>query len=159
MHAEGRVTVSLKHLMVKRGFIDVPSHGFSMFPLIRTGYICRFVPVEPSELKKGEIVLFTVHNQTMVGHRYYGMRKVGEETYYLFRGDSNPSYDPLIHGEQIMGRMVWIRKQGRTLHTGSTWMKLWGMVLVRFPQATRLIHYVLRFRRSRRGMSISPWIS
>lgn len=149
MQVDNRVVVSLKQMMSKKGYIDVPSHGFSMYPLIRTGYVCRFVPAEPGELKKGDIVLFAAPNRTMVGHRYYGTRTIGTERFYLFKGDSNPSFDPPIRGDQVMGRMVWIRKPGRTRRTDSIAMKAWAALLVRFPSATKLVHYMLRLSRRR----------
>lgn len=159
MQDEHRISGTLRLLMLKRGYLDVPSQGYSMYPIIRTGNICRFVPIRPNAMKKGDIILIAISPQRMIGHRYYGKRTEGGETVYLFRGDSNPGFDAPVYSEQIMGRMVSIRKPGgRTWSMDRLWLRIWGAAIVRIPIATRLIHHVLRFSKSRRGMSISPWI-
>jgi signal peptidase len=85
-----------------------------MFPLLRTGTICRFVAFDPDRVKRGDILLYVARTGNLVGHRY--VKRVDLETgnvHYICKGDSNPDVDLPISSDQIVGAMESMQKYGR----------------------------------------------
>ncbi|WP_248927125.1 signal peptidase I [Paenibacillus hamazuiensis] len=145
--------------MDKQGYIDIVSHGLSMLPFIRTGNVCRFVPVEPAQLRKGDIVLFHTDAGTLVGHRLIDISLAGRQWIILCKGDSNPYPDEPVTSDRIIGRMVSIRKSARTMDTSSYWIRLWGKYVVRLPWLSLSIHTCLKVIKKLRGMRNRLWAS
>jgi signal peptidase len=143
----------------KTGYVDIPSHGFSMYPLIRTGDICRFERFELSRLRRGDILLFIAVTGELIGHRYYRQIQNGDKSLFLCKGDSNRYADPLVELDRIVGRMVWIRKSYICLQMDHVWMRLWGWTMLTFPWVSGIIRFHLRVIRKLRGMMGKPWAS
>ena len=68
----------------RRGWIELPSFGMSMYPLIREGDVSRFESIQPEQLRVGDICLFVSVQGIMTGHRLVGLQGEGEGRRYLF---------------------------------------------------------------------------
>ncbi|AGK52675.1 S24/S26 family peptidase [Bacillus sp. 1NLA3E] len=115
------------------GFIDWEFEGNSMFPLIQKGNICRFVYCEPFKLIKGDIVLYYSETGQLVAHRFFHTKLVKEQRHYLFKGDTNFSFDQPVTEEQIIGKLAFIKKVDKKVWMADLPMGLWGKTILLLP--------------------------
>lgn len=127
----------------RNGWIDLPADGTSMFPLIKRGNICRFVLCETSELKKGDVVLFQAAGDQLVAHRFLGIERSSRQRRYLFKGDTNLGADAPVTADHIIGRLLFIRKGNRTMHTAGLLFELWRRVVLTFPLVSSFLRAYL----------------
>ncbi|TDG00293.1 hypothetical protein [Paenibacillus piri] len=146
---------ALRQLMLNRGYLQIPSNGVSMIPLIRSRSICRFEPLVPDELQPGDIVLFVSHAGELVGHRFMAKTDVGGEVRYICKGDSNKLIDPPIAADRIIGRMVSIQGARHQIRTDHALMKLYAKLLVNVRPLSLCIHYGLRIARKCRRLMLA----
>lgn len=114
-----------RRILNSRGYIQIPSRGISMTPLIRSGDICQFEPLRDAlkDAKLGDVLLYVTDDGDLIGHRYVGAVVRDGETLMVFKGDFNRNSDAPIAPRQVVGRMI----------TRGWGMKLWGLVITRFP--------------------------
>ncbi|MDQ0242582.1 signal peptidase [Bacillus fengqiuensis] len=138
---------SIKSLLEKKGWIDIPSSGVSMYPLIKQGDICRFVPLDSkSSLKKGEIILFACEDGRLIGHRYYGSFMEEGVSYYLFKGDTNVRPDPPVEKSRLIGKLAFIKKGKVNIRPDSMISQLWGTVVISLPALPRYCKRYMNFK-------------
>lgn len=147
MQAEGGF-LAVKSILEKKGYIDIPSQGQSMYPVIGTGDVCRFIPFRENQVRLGDIILFVTQSGSLVGHRLCKIVTNGQELYYVCKGDSNLAMDSPIHPKQVLGRMVMIRKSMFRLQTDNLLMTVWGKLIVASPQLSIIIHVYLAGKRA-----------
>jgi signal peptidase len=129
---------NLQRLIKKRGWIDIPSSGVSMFPLIKEGDICRFQPIESTnDLKKGDIILFVTLQGNLVAHRFCEKFMKNEDPFFIFKGDTNYNPDPPVEEWQIAGKLVQIKKRSLTLKSQGALFQLWGGIVHLMPSLPR----------------------
>jgi signal peptidase len=124
--------------------IEITSSGDSMFPLIKDGNVCIFTKVvSPSDLFKGDIILFSNTDGVLIGHRFY--YKDGYKNYH-FKGDTNQTFDIPVAYDQVIYKLKAIRK-GRFLLRTSGWVcRSWGLLIMHVPLLTKLLRRYLRQR-------------
>lgn len=128
----------IKYLLQKQGWVDIPSSGVSMYPLIKEGDICRFIPLGSNEtLKKGEVLLFVSNQGQLIGHRYYNNFVENGVLYYVCKGDTNISVDSPIKKSQLIGKLVFIKKKKFQLNSQGFIAQLWGGIVLTFPSLPR----------------------
>lgn len=133
----------------KNGFINIPAEGTSMFPLIGSGDVCRFVYCEASTLKKGNVVLFRNASDHLIAHRYYKTINDGNQMRYMFKGDTNLAFDEPVDREQIIGKLASIQKGKRIIHAAHLAASLWGAIILSSPVCSQLLRrYLNRKERS-----------
>lgn len=148
MQVDEEVIQMVKRTVEDRGFIDLPSSGQSMYPLIRTGDLCRFVHCQHSELIPGDILLFRSREGALVGHRYLHMQRQGSETFMVCKGDSNRRYDTPVPFRDIIGKLLWIKKSNRLVLSTHYRARVLGKALTRFPGWSRYIAMYLRWKKT-----------
>ncbi|WP_440603800.1 S24/S26 family peptidase [Bacillus sp. GB_SG_008] len=127
----------IKYLLQKQGWVDIPSSGVSMYPLIKEGDICRFIPLGSKEVKKGEVLLFVSNQGQLIGHRYYDNFVEKGVLYYVCKGDTNISVDSPIKKSQLIGKLVFIKKKKFQLNSQGFIAQLWGGIVLTFPSLPR----------------------
>jgi signal peptidase len=147
MLASQRLTVILSHAIKHNGWIELPAEGDSMFPLIRQGYVCRFTPCAPSQIRKGDILLFISDTGQLVAHRFYRFTGVKEELLHC-KGDSNLGFDQPVRPDQVIGRLSRIQRRPRQSHTlvNSQWVFIWSRMIMLFPIFSFLLRMYLNKR-------------
>ncbi|WP_281884298.1 hypothetical protein [Paenibacillus sp. YYML68] len=144
------VTKLLRHTLRKQGFVDLPAQGYSMFPAIRQGRVCRFVPFEESECSPGDVMLYANDSHQLVAHRYYGTRRIDHTTLYVLKGDSNLYPDEAVHAHQIIGKL---QRMAAEEHGLGRWLSplfggsLWCKLVMHAPPVTRWLHRYVHRRR------------
>ncbi|RKD23154.1 hypothetical protein BEP19_13125 [Ammoniphilus oxalaticus] len=125
---------SIKSILAKKGWVDIPASGVSMFPLIKEGDICRFVPLSAElDLKKGDVYLFQTEDGQLIGHRYYHSFLKNQILFHAFKGDSNVQFDPPLSPEQLIGKLISIKKKRSVLKTGGRVTRIWTRFILSFP--------------------------
>lgn len=132
------------------GSVILPSQGYSMFPSIRPSDVCLFSPITRNQLSIGQILLFGEASGQLVGHRLIRIEETPSGTLYVCKGDTNVLPDEPIPFERIVGSLVRIsrrNKQGtiKTVPTDTLRRVIWGTVLMKSPQLSRLLRGVLPF--------------
>jgi signal peptidase I len=116
--------------------------GTSMMPSVRPGDILTIRRSSAAELLPGRIVLCYRH-QSLLAHRLVG--KLGD---YLFtRGDSLQFNDSPFHEDELLGEVVAIVRNGRTIAPKQTWWHRVASGLARdselFAHALLRLHEVM----------------
>lgn len=74
-----------------------------MEPTLRTGDIVIYEPVDPDDLRPGEVILFSGTYGPVV-HRFVGAVRGGRRTWLLHRGD-NAARPGILAPEHLQGRI------------------------------------------------------
>ncbi|MCM3573751.1 S24/S26 family peptidase [Mesobacillus subterraneus] len=143
----------LKVAIEKDGFLELPSDGNSMFPLIQRGDVCRFNPCSPGSLVKGDIILFHTDQGQLIAHRFIGM----ETNRYLFKGDTNLGYDLPATPEQIIGKLTTIKKQRYDVSVQNSSFKLWGNLIMSLPILSGILRKYLNWKSHYAEMWSTLW--
>lgn len=100
-------TTLLTELLQSVGHARIEVLGSSMLPVIQPGDILR---VEAGPVQPGDIIVFTSEN-SLCAHRLITFS--GEMA--IARGDGNQRYDAPFPSEQILGRVIDLRRAGTTI--------------------------------------------
>jgi signal peptidase len=138
-------------LLKKYRLIDLPAKGTSMLPLIKEGDICTFRTCDPSKLNKGDIVLFFSSENKLVAHRYCHSKRVDNVQLFLFKGDTNLKQDLPVTTEQIVGKLISIKRKKRNISATHISFELWSKAILSFP----FISYWLRLLLDKKETKIS----
>ena len=114
--------------------------GRSMYPSIREGELITVEPVVPSDVQLGDIVLYRCE-RGLIAHRVVGTQSsvLGPHhsslthssvlsPHYFLRGDASLSCDKPVTGQQILGRVVGVERNGRSVALASRGAKMWHQV-------------------------------
>lgn len=86
--------------------------GSSMFPVLRTGD--SVIVTSPDNLRKGDIILFR-KDENIVCHRIMKIINIGEQVFYITRGDSLFYEDRPVSSEDIIGKVMVIERSKMTM--------------------------------------------
>ena len=84
--------------------------GGSMHPTIRDGEIITVGPLGQSPVQVGDVVLYR-RGRAAIAHRVIGLQSGG----FVLRGDAAHSCDRPIERAQVLGRVVGIERDGRSV--------------------------------------------
>ncbi|WP_064091673.1 signal peptidase I [Rossellomorea aquimaris] len=143
MQANSVSSTLLMEVMDKKGWMDLPAEGMSMYPLIHDGDQCRFVSLKEQSLKKGDIILFQDASGKLVAHRFLYIKFFGNRVKYLFKGDTNTICDEVISEEQMIGKLVKVRKENVTLTLDHPIAKGWSKLILLFPFISSFLQLIL----------------
>lgn len=136
----------IKEVIRKHGWVELPAEGTSMYPLIKQGNICRFVPCEAMKLKKGEIILFHTLSGSLVAHRLLSVESINEQVTYLLKGDTNFGLDEPVGQEQLIGKLTSINKGKYRIKLPSLSVYVWSQMILLFPILTVFLRAYLNRR-------------
>lgn len=136
----------IKEVIKKQGWVELPAEGTSMYPLIKQGDICRFVPCEAMKLKKGEIILFHTLSGSLVAHRLLSVESINEQVTYLLKGDTNFGADEPVGQEQLIGKLTSIHKGKYRIKLPSLSVHVWSQMILLFPILTVFLRAYLNRR-------------
>ncbi len=97
--------------------------GRSMYPSIREGELITVEPVRASDVKLGDIVLYR-SERGPIAHRVVEIASRDTHVFRL-RGDASLSSDEPVGAEQILGRVVSVKRNGRAVQLATPGAKLW----------------------------------
>ena len=124
--------------------------GWSMRPTIRDGEIITVEPIEASEVKKGDIILYRT-NEGVIAHRVVGIQKSGgSEDRFMLRGDAARDCDEPVDSHQVLGRVVLVDRRGRHVNPYGSKTKV---LRIGYTWASHVKRGIIRISHSLRGRS------
>jgi signal peptidase I len=100
-----------------------------MHPAIKDGEIVMVKHIEPSKVKRGDIILYKACEVggSVIAHRVITVNKRKETvTSFVLRGDASQTCDLPITPEQILGKVISVERAGRKIDlAGNRAKALW----------------------------------
>jgi signal peptidase I len=96
------------------GTLRLQVSGWSMLPSIWPGDTLLVEHLKSPSLETGDVVLFG-RDQRLFAHRVIGRTKHTGTRGILTRGDSMSVSDPTVHPSELLGRIVMILRNGRSI--------------------------------------------
>jgi signal peptidase I len=87
--------------------------GWSMLPSVFPGDALVIESSESNEVVEGDIILFS-RDRRLFAHRVV-KRANGTGHELVTRGDAMPVADPVVRGNEMLGRMVLIQRNGKSI--------------------------------------------
>ncbi len=117
--------------------IRFQARGASMQPFISDGDILEVAPLNSADIQPGEVVLVEQGDGRVLAHRVIKVKRNGDETSCLIKGDSASTPDGWYELKQILGR-VEIAERGvkRVRLTGGVYRmkaRLWAILIFWAP--------------------------
>lgn len=129
----------------RRGGIELPSWGYSMFPYMKEGDLNSFEAV-CGGLRIGEVYLFADPMGMLIAHRLREIRGCSGRETFIFQGDTNILPDAPVSREQVIGRFAGVRKSKRWIPSDHWRLKMLGWIAVRIPLWPKLMRRYLSLR-------------
>lgn len=133
----------LKNAIKRDGSIELPASGYSMFPYIHQGNLCKFESFDPLVVKKGDVILFSSQEGQLIAHRFVGIKKEQNQTFYLLKGDTNLGFDQPIEEERILGKLLSVQKQRLKIESDHVIAHIWGSIILTFPVLSGILRKYL----------------
>jgi signal peptidase len=145
--------VELTAELLERGAcVRFQATGQSMYPAVKDGEIIKVEPVEPSHIKKGDIVLYRM-KKGVIAHRVVHIeRRNGDPPFFVLRGDALGTCDGIVEPRQVIGRVISVERNGRDYKLNGIYAKLFHNLhfyasflrrrLSQIPLARRLYGYL-----------------
>lgn len=129
------------------GEVRLKVTGSSMLPAVRSGDEITVMRCEYTELQTGQIVLYR-RGDELTAHR---IERIAPD-HLVARGDSLLSPDPPVLSAEIVGRVVGILRNGRSVHPEhSPLSRIVSLILRRSDLLRRITHYFVRSMDRRHG--------
>lgn len=114
--------------LLRQGYgVRFCAKGWSMYPTIKDGEMITVEPVVPSQVKRGDILVH--HNgRGMIAHRVVRIPRkkalLNPEdsilgTSFVLRGDASSTCDEPVEGDQVLGKVVSVERNGRLIDLDS----------------------------------------
>ena len=102
--------------LLRRGHrVRFRAPGWSMHPTIKDGETIMVEPVAPSAVKTGDIILYQFDSGVVV-HRVVRVEKNNGTPLFILRGDALGSHDEPVAVEQVLGKVVFVERNGRSMN-------------------------------------------
>lgn len=117
--------MNIKEILREDGFIVCPNKGVSMMPLLRQDRdLMEIVRRDEERLHKYDAVLFLRDNGDYVMHRIVKVLPEG----YIICGDNSYQMER-VREDQILGVLVGVVRDGRTIKTDTPSQKLYARAI------------------------------
>lgn len=106
----------MRAVLEKDGHFRFCARGTSMIPFVRDGDIVTIAPLTGQPPRLGEVVAFCrqVWGPRPVVHRVVGKDPAG----LVIQGDGNGCEPEIVALEDVLGRLVKLERNGRSIHLG-----------------------------------------
>jgi signal peptidase len=110
-----------------------------MHPSIRHGDVITVEPVEPTNLKRGNIILYRLQNG-LIAHRIVNIEeREGCKLTFILRGDASITDDAPVKPEQVLGKVVCLERGQRIIDPYSRRVRLWSMLYLWLARCKRVV--------------------
>jgi signal peptidase I len=115
----------VSHELLNLGYgVRFRASGRSMHPTIADGELMTVEPMLPSDLKRGDVVLYSLE-RGVIAHRVVRIEKRnGGAPCFILRGDALGSPDEPVEVDQILGKVVSVEREGRSIDLYSRKVKI-----------------------------------
>ncbi len=126
--------------------------GLSMHPTIKEGETITVIPISPFDIKRRDILLYLI-GKKVIAHRVVGIEKKKSNSsnqsskfsprLFLLRGDASAICDEPVEAQQILGKVVSVERDGRSINLCSRKAKMLHIAHARASRLKRLILPIL----------------
>ena len=120
---------------------SLPIEGNSMLPLIRDGD-CVAIESGVDQVRRGQIIVF-LQGDGLVAHRFLSKVPGKGKMMFLTKGDNISRLDPMVPEEEVVGRVVAIRRGSKIMSLDTlawqvaglaiaTVLLMWSRLMARF---------------------------
>lgn len=102
----------------------IPITGNSMLPLMRAGDQV-LVAHDCSHIRTGDVIVFWQSNQLII-HRVIQIERTPDTIRFLTKGDNGLSFDPIVSADQVIGKVLAVRRTGRETWLDTRGWRMWG---------------------------------
>lgn len=120
--------------------------GYSMCPLLFPGYKVVASPqINTDRICIGDLVVITDPQCSgIVVHRVVLIRKrKGKPVFFLTKGDGSRTFDKVIYSDQILGKVIAIKKENRFINLSKTSWRAAGFFIAVSSGACGLMHRLI----------------
>jgi Peptidase S24-like len=90
------------------------AEGSSMHPTIRHGEVITVAPVAIADVVRGDVLLCR-NGGRVLAHRVVAIADRGGDRRFELRGDGHTSSDAVVGADEIVARIVAVRRRGRSM--------------------------------------------
>jgi len=119
------------------------ANGFSMSPFIRDGDIIDVQPDSAEKIQKGDIILYRHKPDRLLAHRVVQIDSEGSKSKYVIQGDALYQPDGIISSEQVLGRVVAIRHNGKHVRIDILPSRVYTIIWIKIAPLGRRIYSAL----------------
>ena len=138
--------------------------GRSMHPTIKEGETIRVEPIAPFDIKRGDILLYIV-GRKVIAHRVVSIKSekndptshssanfatnskaLNPQLIFILRGDASLTCDDPVEAHQILGKVVSVEKNGRSINLCTRKVKMFHIAYTRASRLKRSVLCLLRKR-------------
>lgn len=103
---------NIEQLLRDGNTIKLKPQGYSMYPLFYPGRDEAIIePVDPSDLRRGDVALYRRRQSILVLHRIW---KIREQKFYMV-GDNQSEIEGPLDPDQFLGRLCGFVRNGHTI--------------------------------------------
>jgi len=123
---EGEAFFELSNEVLRRRkkHICFRARGRSMSPFIRDGEIIEIVPIDIKKIKSGDIIFYRSNSKKLVIHRVIKRILENGKIVFITKGDFSPTFDQCIHSNNVLGKVVAVKKKNRIIRFDKGLMRL-----------------------------------
>lgn len=130
-NAQNELLQTFRYLMETKGHVTLRAEGNSMYPYIRPGDFCRFVPLE-QPLRIGQIGLVASERGVLYSHRLLAVNRSATGVIYRFGGDLNRWDDEPVAPERVIGVLAELTRGTTVIAENRLLRRIWSRWAVRF---------------------------
>jgi signal peptidase I, archaeal type len=116
--------------------------GKSMRPIINNDDIV-VIKHSSDGVGIGTIILYK-NEQKLIAHRIVQRKKKDSSILYVSKGDSSRCFDPIIKQEQIIGKVVAIKKNKSTIYLNNNFWWLIGILIAIYSYYSGIFYILIR---------------
>lgn len=151
---DNRITVRTveisKEILRKGNLLRIPTVGSSMHPVSRSGDIITVRPTRVGGISAGDVIVYKA-GRRMVAHRLVSKRKENNRVVLICQGDTFMRPDPPIQADQVLGKVVAVSRNGRTVRLDTAKSRLIGFFLTTTSPIRPWLYPILTKVRRRSG--------
>jgi signal peptidase I len=137
-------TARIAESLAVRGRVSLCVHGTSMMPWVRPGDIAMIRTEGAETLRCGHVVLFR-RNSSLFVHRIVNKKGPQDAAQILVKGDAHPTSDGLMEQGELLGRVVWLYREGRRIDLDARGQRALGLFISRLSLYGWSWHPAVRF--------------
>ena len=118
-------------------------HGGSMHPFIRDNDVIEVKPINGSESRLGDVLLYRTPQKGMVAHRLVKKQGENESVVLVTKGDSLLNLDRPVLSENVLGKVVAIESGKRKTNLDNPLGRLTNLFLAKTSTFSPRIHSVI----------------
>ncbi len=145
MNCENIEFLELSNEILSKGnCLRFQAKGGSMHPFIKNGQIIQVRPAKIFEITSGDIIFYHGLDNRMIVHRVIKKCRENGRIVLLTKGDSASQFDEYVYPESILGKIVAIERNNKTIRTDRGLLRLINIIYAKISPFSKWIYFLPR---------------